>query len=179
MFDAGGTIVRKRMCRWVIWLCLVGWTGAAGAGTVFSFNGVGDPVRRMDVRSRGMGGAGRALIDAGLFDQGNFSSANPALLAGFARPAISSLYFVHRRTLNDGRRTHAVSDGDLGAFQVALPFGRRTVVGVGVEPLTDLDFGLVDTVGTGDLQYRLSVDGTHITLISELLKGEAVLVVVE
>ncbi len=160
MFDVGGTTVRNRMSRWMVWLCLVGWTGPAGAATVFSFNGVGDPVRRIDVRSKGMGGAGRALIDAGNFDQGNFSSANPALLAGFARPALSSLYFVHRRTLNDGQQTHAVSDGDLGAFQMVLPFWRRTVVGIGVEPLTDLDFGLVDTVGTGDLRHKLSIDGT-------------------
>ena len=35
----------------------------ACANTIFSFYGVGDPVRRVDARSRSMGGAGRSLAD--------------------------------------------------------------------------------------------------------------------
>ncbi len=161
--------MRNRLSGWAVWvwLCLVGWAGTAGAATIFSLSGVGDPVPRVDVRARGMGGAGRALIGAGAFDHGNFSSANPALLAAFKRPALNSLYFVHRRTMDDGQRSHAISDGDLGAFQLALPLRPGTVFGVGLEALTDIDFGLVDTrvntvgqTAVDTLQHILNVDVT-------------------
>ncbi|MDP6778721.1 MAG: hypothetical protein QGI83_18345 [Candidatus Latescibacteria bacterium] len=134
--------------------------GPAWADTVFSFNGIGDPVSRMDVRARSMGGAGRALIDGEVFDQGNFSSANPALPGGFIRPALSSLFFFQRRTLNDGTRSHAVSDGDMGALRLIVPIRPGASVAVGLEPLTDLDFGLVQDSGLDSLSHTLTVDAT-------------------
>ena len=154
--------MRDRCWMVAIWAaCLaVGWAGPAWSDTVFSFNGVGDPVSRMDVRARSMGGAGRALMDGGLFDQGNFSSANPALLGGFLRPALSSMFFFQRRTLNDGNRSHAVSDGDLGALRLIVPIRAGAVVGIGLEPLTDLDFGLVQSSGQDSLSHTLRVDAT-------------------
>ena len=122
----------------------------------FSFNGVGDPFSRVDVRAKGMGGAGRALAD-GL----NFSSANPALLSSFARAGLSSLYMVQRRTLKDNLgASHVVSDGDIGPIQLVLPVGRAVVVGIGLEPLTDMDFSLVDTLTTGQFPHILTIDGT-------------------
>ena len=149
---------------WVAAICIVtlvaGSAGPAWSDTVFSFNGLGDPVSRMDVRARSMGGAGRALIDGGVFDQGNFSSANPALLGGFLRPALSSLFFFQRRTLSDGDRSHAVSDGDLGAFRLIVPIRPGAAVGIGLEPLTDLDFGLVQASGQDSLSHTLRVDAT-------------------
>ena len=138
----------------------LGWAGPVWSDSVFSFNGVGDPVSRMDVRARSMGGAGRALIDGGLFDQGNFSSANPALLGGFVRPALSSLFFFQRRTLSDGDRSHTVSDGDLGALRLIVPIRPGVAVGIGLEPLTDLDFGLVQASGQDSLAHTLRVDAT-------------------
>ena len=151
------TVGRRLWGRSVwIWICLVGWAGPVEASTIFSFNGVGDAVRRVDVRTRGMGGAGRAVIDGE-----NFSSANPALLAAFLRPSLSSLYSVQRRSLNDGGQNHhTVTDGDMGAFQLVLPVRRGTALGIGLEPITDLDFGLVDTVGTGSLRHELTVEGS-------------------
>lgn len=124
----------------------------AQAKTIFSFSGIGDPVRRVDARSRSMGGAGRALAD-GL----NFSSHNPALLASFLRAAASVQFGVQHRFLTGDR---AVNDGDVGAFQVVLPMGRGPVLGIGLEPLTDMDFGAVTDRGTGDLAYRLEVEAT-------------------
>lgn len=124
----------------------------AQANTIFSFSRIGDPIRRVDARSRSMGGAGRSLAD-GL----NFSSHNPALLASFRRAAASVQFAAQHRFLGGER---AVSDGDVGAFQVVLPMGRGPVLGIGLEPLTDMDFGAVADRGTGDLAYRLEVDAT-------------------
>ncbi len=125
------------------------------AKSIFSFNGVGDSERRVDVRARGMGGAGRALADSQ-----NFSSANPALLAAFSRAGLQSRFFLQRRTLDDGRNRHVVSDGDIGAFQVVLPVLHGTVLGVGLEPLTDLDFDLVGADSTHAVPYTLRVNAT-------------------
>ena len=119
-------------------LVLSVWVDSPSAKSIFSFNGVGDSERRVDVRARGMGGAGRALADSQ-----NFSSANPALMAAFSRAGLQSRFFVQRRSLNDGHSRHVVSEGDIGAFQVVLPVLDGTVLGVGLEPLTDLDFDLV------------------------------------
>ena len=129
---------------------------SAEAGSVFSFNGLGDPFSRVDVRARGMGGAGRALAD-GL----NFSSANPALLSSFTRAGLSSLYFVQRRTLQDNTgANHVISDGDVGPLQVVLPVGKAVVLGIGLEPLTDMDFSLTSTVNTGQFPHVLTIDGS-------------------
>ncbi len=123
----------------------------ACANTIFSFYGVGDPVRRVDARSRSMGGAGRSLAD-GL----NFSSYNPALLGTFRRTSVSVQFVAQHRFLNGG---NVVNDGDVGAFQIALPLG-RIIVGAGLEPLTDMDFGAIEDRGTGDLKYQLEVEAT-------------------
>ncbi len=140
---------------WCCFLVLVVWVDSTFAKSIFSFNGVGDSERRVDVRARGMGGAGRALADSQ-----NFSSANPALLAAFSRAGVQSRFFVQRRSLNDGRSRHVVSEGDIGAFQVVLPIRNVTVVGVGLEPLTDLDFDLVRTDSTSAVPYTLRVNAT-------------------
>ena len=124
----------------------------ACANTIFSFYGVGDPVRRVDARSRSMGGAGRSLAD-GL----NFSSHNPALLGAFRRTSVSVQFVAQHRFLNGG---NVVNDGDVGAFQIALPLGRSLIVGAGLEPLTDMDFGAIEDRGMGDLKYQLEVEAT-------------------
>ncbi|MCY4351933.1 MAG: hypothetical protein OXC45_02375 [Gemmatimonadetes bacterium] len=124
----------------------------ACANTIFSFYGVGDPARRVDARSRSMGGAGRSLAD-GL----NFSSHNPALLGAFRRTSVSVQFVAQHRFLNGG---NVVNDGDVGAFQIALPLGRSLIVGAGLEPLTDMDFGAIEDRGTGDLKYQLEVEAT-------------------
>ncbi len=124
----------------------------ACANTIFSFYGVGDPVRRVDARSRSMGGAGRSLAD-GL----NFSSHNPALLGAFHRASASVQFVAQHRFLNGET---LVNDGDIGAFQIVLPMGRGSVFGVGIEPLTDMDFEAIEDRGTGDLKYQLEVEAT-------------------
>ncbi len=124
----------------------------ACANTIFSFYGVGDPVRRVDARSRSMGGAGRSLAD-GL----NFSSHNPALLGAFHRASASVQFVAQHRFLNGET---LVNDGDIGAFQIVLPMGRGLVLGVGIEPLTDMDFEAIEDRGTGDLKYQLEVEAT-------------------
>ena len=139
-------------------LLVVGLTlsmcASGGADTVFSFHGVGDPVRRIDARSRSMGGAGRSLAD-GL----NFSSHNPALLGAFRKPAASVQFLAQWRSLNDGSSV-TVNDGDVGAFQIVVPFGAGPVLGVGLEPLTDMDFGAVESRVSGNLAYTLDVEAT-------------------
>ena len=72
-------------------------TLTAGADTIFSFHGIGDPVRRIDARSRSMGGAGRSLAVGR-----NFSYHNPALLGSFRRPAASVQFLTQRRSLSGG-----------------------------------------------------------------------------
>ena len=37
---------------------------------------------------------------------------------------------------------------------------RGPVIGVGLEPLTDMDFGAIEDRGTGDLKYQLEVEAT-------------------
>jgi hypothetical protein len=123
-----------------------------GADTIFSFHGLGDPIRRIDARSRSMGGAGRSLVD-GL----NFSTHNPALLAAFRKASVSVQFIAQRRSLSGGG---VVNDGDLGAFQIVLPLGRGPVLGIGLEPLTVMDFGAVENIGTGDLGYELQLEAT-------------------
>jgi len=124
------------------------------ASTIFSFNGLGDPVTRMDIRAQGMGGAGRALIT-----RQNFSSANPALLAGFRTTGFSMQYDVQRRSVADGFAKRTMTDGDIGAFQVRIPWGGN-VIGIGAEPITSVNFGVIDSIGTGPQSYSLSVEGS-------------------
>ena len=125
--------------------------GAAEANTIFSFHGIGDMTRRIDARSRAMGGAGRAIVDGQ-----NFSTHNPALLGGFFRRALSAQFLAQRRTLQGG---NAINDGDVAGFQVVAPT-RIGVVSVGIDPLSDMDFGTSDNVGTGDLGYELQLNAT-------------------
>lgn len=135
---------------------LLGLAGSSRAGTIFSFNGVGDPVRRVDARSEGMGGAGRALADGE-----NFSWDNPALLGSFVHSAFSGLYFEERRSLADSQgQHHVVSDGNIGAFRLVVPVRKGTVLGISVEPLTDENFSVSDSAGTGDARYQLVVDAS-------------------
>ena len=136
-------------------LVLCAWVDSPAAKSIFSFNGIGDSDRRVDVRARGMGGAGRALADSQ-----NFSSANPALLAAFSRAGLQSRFFVQRRSLNDEHSRHVVSDGDIGAFQIVLPIRGGTVLGISLEPLTDLDFDLVRVDSTSSVPYTLRVSAT-------------------
>jgi hypothetical protein len=127
-----------------------------GAKTIYSLSGLGDPVRRVDVRSLGMGGAGLALADGF-----NLSMANPALLGAFHFPSISSRYMLQRRTIeSDDGSSHVMSDGDFGAIRAALPLKDGSVLGVGLEPITDMDFGLTDSVTTGPVPHRLTITGT-------------------
>jgi hypothetical protein len=136
-------------------LVFLAWT-PVGAKTIYSLNGLGDPVRRIDARSLGMGGAGMALADGY-----NLSMANPALLGAFRFPAMSSRYMLQRRTIkSEDGSSHVMSDGDFGAIRVAFPVKEGTVLGFGLEPLTDLDFGLTDTVSTGPVPHRLTITGT-------------------
>jgi len=128
--------------RWVVCLLLALSVPSAWGDTVFSFNGTGDPIRRVDARSRGMGSAGRALSDGN-----NFSSVNPALLASFKRAGLGSLYFIQHRSISDGSRSWGTSDGDLAGFHLVIPVRPGTVFSVGLEGLTDVDFGLLDSVG--------------------------------
>ncbi len=150
---------RFNLCAYGIlpWVALLISTTEAETSSIFSFNGLGDAVRRVDVRSRGMGGAGRALTDGQ-----SFNSANPALLAAARRAAFSGRFFMQRRSLKDAEgRSHVVSDGDIGGFQVTLPIRNGSVLGLGWEPITDVDFGLsVDSLSTGPLPYRLTVDAS-------------------
>lgn len=128
------------------------WTSSAFADSVFSFEGLGNAVRRIDARSRSMGGAGRALIDGR-----NFSTNNPALLAGFRHSSVSAQFVTQKRFLSG---SGSINDGDVGGFHIVIPFNAGTVFGVALEPLTDMDFGVVDTVGTGNLGYQMSLDAS-------------------
>ncbi len=66
-----------RLLRFAMMILLpVGFCHPVLADTIFSFHGLGDATRRIDARSRSMGGAGRSLVEGR-----NFSSNNPALLA--------------------------------------------------------------------------------------------------
>ncbi|MDA0710240.1 MAG: hypothetical protein O3B73_08530 [bacterium] len=124
----------------------------ASANTIFSFQGQGNSLRRVDARSRAMGGAGRALVD-GL----NFSTNNPALLAGFRKSSMSAQFTTQRRFLSGAG---AINDGDVSGFHIVLPFRNGLVFGVALEPLTDMDYGATDTVGTGNLGYVMTLDAS-------------------
>lgn len=139
--------------KYLFWSLLLGMLCGipAQANTIFSFHGVGDMARRIDARSRAMGGAGRAIVDGQ-----NFSTHNPALLGGFFRTAISAQFLTQRRTLDGGG---AVNDGDVAGFLVVAPT-RIGVVSVGINALSDMDFGARDAVGTGDLGYELQLNAT-------------------
>lgn len=147
---------RQLGCIVSVLILIVFFSNCTEAQTVFSFNGVGAVIQRFDARSRGMGGSGRALVDGE-----NFSSANPALLAAFLRASLNSFYSVQLRSLNDAKKNHYnFTDGDIGAFQLVLPIRRGTVLGIGLEPVSILNFELVDMVGTGTLQHELTVEGS-------------------
>lgn len=127
-------------------------TPSVFANSIFSFHGLGNSVRRIDARARGMGGAGRTLIDGS-----NFSTNNPALLGGFRKASVSAQFITQRRFLSG---LGAINDGDVGGFHIVIPSKSGTSFGVALEPLTDMDFGAVDTVGTGDLGYEMALDAS-------------------
>ena len=139
----------------VVLLCLLAPAAPADAGSVFSFNGQGYPLRRSGPRATGMGGSGRALVD-GL----NMSSLNPALLGGFQRPAMSGTFSFQRRNVKDPSTSHAIADGDISGIKAVFPFRFNGTLAVGVEALTDVDVTLVDTVGTGGAEHLLGLRGT-------------------
>ncbi len=125
-------------------LCLIA-VNSSEAASVFSFQDLGYLIRRVDSRSTGMGGAGRAIVDGR-----NFSSANPALIASFERSAFSATYVAQRRSVSDfAGQSEAVADGDIGGLRLVLPLGRGTVLGVVLEPVSDVDASVVDTSGSG------------------------------
>ena len=134
---------------------LVACAGQVDAGSIFSFNGQGYPVRRLDPRSTGMGGAGRAIVDGT-----NMSSFNPALLGAFQRPAMFGQYALQRRNVDDRNTSRAIADGDLTGIKTVFPFRFRGAFTVGMEALTDVDITLVDTVGTGGEEHLLGLKGT-------------------
>lgn len=129
--------------------------GAAEAGSVFSFNGQGYPLRRLDPRAAGMGGAGRALVD-GM----NLSSFNPALLGAFQRPAMAGQFSIQRRNVEDRVTSRALADGDITGLKAVFPFRFRGALTVGIEALTDVDITVADTVGTGGEEHLLGLKGT-------------------
>lgn len=146
------------MKRTSILLILVATLFAADgvqAGSVFSFNGQGYPLRRLGPRASGMGGSGRAIVD-GL----GMSSFNPALLGAYRRPAIYGLFSLQRRNVEDTRDSRAIADGDIHGMKAVFPFRFRGALTVGLESLTDVDVTVVDTVGTGGEQHLLGLKGT-------------------
>jgi hypothetical protein len=140
--------------QWVFVCCLL-LAGHANAGSIFSFNGQGYPVRRLDARSTGMGGTGRALVDGN-----NLASFNPALLGGFQRPAMFAQFSLQRRSVKDLSSSLAVADGDVSAIKVVFPFRFRGALSIGMEGLTDVDITVVDTLGTGGEEHLLGLKGT-------------------
>ncbi|HAA76183.1 TPA: hypothetical protein DCE37_13790 [Candidatus Latescibacteria bacterium] len=125
------------------------------AGSIFSFNGQGYPIRRLGPRAYGMGGTGRAIVDGQ-----NFSSFNPALLGAFRKPGVYGLFTLQRRNVEDRRTSRAIADGDVTGLKAVFPFRFRGVLTVGIEGLTDTDVTVVDTVGTGGDQHLLGLNGT-------------------
>lgn len=123
--------------------------------SVFSFKDLGFPVRRLDSRSTGMGGSGRALVDGR-----NFSSTNPALIASFTSSAFSARYVAQRRSLSDlAGQSESVADGDLGGVKLVLPVRRGVVIGFTLEPVSDVDASVVDTTGTGQTRSVVQFSG--------------------
>lgn len=142
-----------RVIRALIALTL--FVGVADAGSIFSFNGQGYPLRRVGPRAAGMGGAGRALVDGQ-----NLSSFNPALLGAFQRPAMHGVFSLQRRNVEDVRTSRAIADGDITAIKAVFPFRFRGALTVGMEGVTDVDITVVDTVGTGGEEHLLGLKGT-------------------
>jgi hypothetical protein len=146
--------MKKVNARWLFVVCLA-LTGQVEAGSIFSFNGQGYPLRRLDARATGMGGTGRALVDGS-----NLASFNPALLGGFQRPAMFAQFALQRRSVKDANTSLAVADGDVAGIKVVFPFHFRGAFSVGVEALTDVDITVVDTLGTGGERHLLGLKGT-------------------
>jgi hypothetical protein len=129
--------------------------GRAEAGSIFSFNGQGYPLRRLDPRAAGMGGAGRALVDGT-----NLSSFNPALFGAFQRPAMAGQYAIQRRNVEDLNSSQVIADGDLTSMKAIFPFKFRGAFSVGMEAVTDVDIAIVDTLGTAGDEHLLGLNGT-------------------
>ena len=140
--------------RWFFPAFLI-MVGSVDAGSIFSFNGQGYPLRRQDSRATGMGGAGRALVDGN-----NLSSFNPALLGSFRRPAMFGQFSMQRRSVTDPSNSFAIADGDVSALKVVFPFRFRGTLSIGVEGITDVDLTVVDTLGTGGEEHLLGLKGT-------------------
>ena len=145
-------MIQKFLIKCIVVVCCLAMTSDVFANTIFSFHGLGNSVRRIDARSRAMGGAGRTVIDGA-----NFSTNNPALLAGFKQASMSAQFITQRRFLSG---LGAINDGDVGGFHIVVPFQSGTTFGVALEPLTDMDFGAIDTVGVGDLGYEMALDAS-------------------
>ncbi len=140
--------------RLLVCLLVAAFVSEAKAGSVFSFNGQGYPLRRLDSRSAGMGGAGRALVD-GL----NFASFNPALLGSFRRPGVTGRYALQRRNVEDIHTSESIADGDVDGIKTVFPFRFRGALSIGMEGLTDVDVTVVDSVGSGGEEHLLGLKG--------------------
>lgn len=136
-------------------LCLFSITDAY-SGSIFSVADLGYAVRRLDSRSIGMGGAGRGIVDGR-----NFSSHNPATIASFDRAALSALYVAQRRSISDvAGRSEAVADGDIGGIRLMLPVRQGFVLGLALDPVSDMDASVIDTTGTGQTRSVVRFNGS-------------------
>jgi hypothetical protein len=149
-----GLVLKMKRFKNCVWVVLFGMVCVSDvpANTIFSFHGLGNSTRRIDARARAMGGAGRSLVDGF-----NFSTNNPALLAGFRKSSMSAQFISQRRDISG---LGSINDGDLGGFHIVVPFHNGTVFGVGLDPLTDMDFAAIDTVGSGALGYQMALDAS-------------------
>ncbi len=126
---------------WIIGLTMaltLVFAGEGRAATVFSGIGLGDEEWIPDGRGSGMGGAGIALLDGQ-----NFSRLNPAVLGSFRRPALSVLFRAEERKAKDGLVENVLSDGDIGHVRLVVPRGKRMAFRVGIEPVTGVNFSLL------------------------------------
>ncbi len=113
--------------------------------------GLGRPMRPLDARARGMGGAAVALHG------GNLSAVNPASLARVSLPGFWLTLMPESRTVSGDVLRGETETADFPLGRLVIPFGGRWVVGAAFGGFLDQDWSVayVDTLrlSTEDIPF--------------------------
>jgi hypothetical protein len=125
------------------------------AGTVLSSKGTGTPFFFPNTRSMGMGGLSIAYTDPF-----TISRVNPAGLFTIKTTSLSLQYFYENNKYKDNYSQSATSQySNLDGFNFVLPFGKNVGFGLGLIPLTRMDYHFAWDNEIQDVSYTKSVEG--------------------
>lgn len=131
-------------------------TDARSGGSFYSRYGIGDTRPLFSDRSRAMGGAGIAAQSSGLIDR-----LNPASLAAITRTRYSLGVLYQGYSTRDSRNSVFLSGANFEGASLAIPLSpeRGIALGLGVSPLSALNYDVSSLESQGNYSYSLTYKG--------------------